>query len=304
MTQCCEPGSGAGNLPDPSVRDDDAINGGTTDLPHPTVDITRSPCSSDRAVIEVQQSQPAVLRLYVADRNGAPVDITNLPDGTQIQFVVKDTANTNTARVARLCTIVTAATGIVQCELTKADTKSAGIFVAQVVVMAPDNNVLWATPYWMMVNFTLNFMSTGPITIPEVRLILRDSCPEQNILLDDFEFNDSQIVACMRLPIDEFNEKYQPKTRYVPRTFPFRYHWLRATCGYLLEIAARGYARDRLAYNAGGVAIDDKNKMQDYMLLGKDLLTEWRQFIKERKIEMNIEQGWGSVQSYYGYNNW
>ena len=108
----------------------------------------------------------------------------------------------------------------------------------------------------------------------------------------------------MRLPIDEFNEKYQPKTRYSPRSFPFRYHWLRATSGYLLEIAARGYARDRLAYSAGGVSVDDKNKMQDYMLLGKDLLAEWRQFIKETKVEMNVAQGWGSVGSHYGRGNW
>ena len=167
--QCCDP-SGAGDLPDPSVVGPDDPNTGPADLPHPTVDLTRSPCSSDRAVIEVQQGQPAVLRLYVSDRNGAPIDLTTLPTGTEIQFVAKDAASSNRVLIAKLCTIVTAEDGIVQCELNKCDSGAAGLFVAQVVVMAPDNNVLWATPYWLLVNFTLNLSSTGPITIPEVRL--------------------------------------------------------------------------------------------------------------------------------------
>jgi hypothetical protein len=252
----------------------------------------------------VFQGQPAILKLYVADRNGVAVNLDDLPDTSEIIYVVKDREVSRTPRMTVPATIEDAENGVVRVELTKSNARDAGIFVSQVIVKNADGATLWNTPYWHVSNITLDWCSNGPPTIPEIRLIMRDACAGQNVLLDDFEFDDSQIVACMRLPVDEFNEKYQPKTTYNPRTFPFRFHWMRATAGYLLEIAGRGYARDHLQYVAGGVSVDDKNKTEMYIAMGNQLLAEWRQFIKERKVEMNIESSYRSGGSYYGYTNW
>jgi len=304
---CCSTGGAGGGSDVPNgARDGNDINQGSEDLGHTIVDLSRSPCSSDRAVVQVFQGQPAILKLYVADRNGTAVNLDDLPSTAEIRYVVKDREVSNSARFGVTCTIEDAENGVVRCELTKSNTRDAGIFVAQVIVTNSEGATLWTTPYWHVSNITLEgwHNSGGPPTIPEIRLIMRDACPEQNTLLNDLEFDDSQIVACLRLPIDEFNEKYQPKTNYSPRTFPFRFHWMRATAGYLLEIAGRGYMRDHLPYNAGGVSVDDKNKASQYIQAGQMLLAEWRQFVKERKIEMNIEGAYGRLGSYYGYTNW
>jgi len=295
MTACDQ-----GSISPTGSQDQFAGNRGSDDLAHETVDMGRSKCFGDRPVVQTYQCQKTNFKLYVMDRNGAAVDLST--GSFTVKFIIKDREVSSLPIFNVTCEITDAAQGIVLAKLTPTQTRFAGIFVAQVQVFNAADDLIWNTPYWAVFNPSLNVTSTGPITIPEVRLILRDSCPEQNFLLDDFEFNDSQIVACMRLPIDEFNEKYQPKTTYSPRTFPWRFHWLRATAGYLMEIAARGYARDHLNYVAGGVTVSDRDKAKIYVELANQLLADWRQFVKERKIEMNIEGGFGTMGSGYTYS--
>ena len=294
--------TGSGDIP-VGPKDDNDFDHGSPDLPHDTADLTRSKCDSARAVIHCRQGQGAKLTLWVTDRNGAAVDLSGGSD-LLIKFLSKDKSANNQLRVRAAGTITDAETGKVEVLLSATQLAFAGIYVAQLFVTGPNDETLWVTDYWLEVAWALDLCSSGPITIPEVRLILRDSCPGQNILLDDFEFDDSQIIACMRHPISEFNERWEPQTRFVPRNFPYRFHWLRATCGYLLEIAARGYARDELPYQAGGVSINDKDKSEIYMNMAMQLLTEWRTFIKDRKVAMNIEGGYGSMLSGYSANRY
>jgi len=282
-----------------SARDGNDIVLGGGGLGHTTVDLTRSKCYGTAPVIQCYQGQPSDLKLYCMDRNGAPVDISQA--GLTARFVCKEHVILNRRSFDVEATIEAGTDGIVACSLTSANLAGAGLFVTQLIIKNADDQNVWTTPYWLAVSPSLEGYGQGPITFAEVRMVLRDTCPEQNLLLQDFEFDDSQIAAAMAMPVNEFNEKHQPKTRYTPKSFPYHYHWLRATAGYLLEMAARGYARDHLDYMAAGVNVQDKNKASAYFSMAKDLLQEWRDFVKATKLEINIQGGFGTLRSAYGY---
>jgi uncharacterized lipoprotein NlpE involved in copper resistance len=300
MAQCCN--QGGADVP-VSSRDGTDANTGTSSFTHSTADLSRSKCYGATPVATAFQGQPAALTLWVMDRNGAPVNLDQASVAT-VLFVVKNITRQRIPNIEAEATITDAVNGKVSVELEESDTRKAGIYLAQVIVKDADDVTLWVTPYWFVIDGSLDLRSVGPITMAEVRLSLRDSCPAQNLLLQDFEFDDTQLVACMRMPVDEFNEKWQPKTRYTPSNFPYRFHWLRATCGYLLNTAAIGYARDHLPYAAGGVSVDDKNKAGSYSSLSTQLLTEWRQFIRDTKLEMNVAASYGHMASGYSASGW
>jgi len=290
----------------PDSRDAYKANRGPAALSHLTDDLSRSKCSGVRQVIQMTMGQNTRFTLYVVDANGEAVDLSAA--GLTAKFISKDRQGSEALVIDKAATISAGTDGIVTVTMDPDDTVSIeGIYLAQVLVLNASDEILWATNYYLAINPTLDNVLVraggGPITLAEVRMMLRDTCPDINILLDDFEFDDSQIVYAMRWPIDEFNETNFPKTNYSGANFKHRFHWLRATCGYLLEIAAQGYMRDHLPYNAGGVAVDDKAKFGQYGARAAQLLAEWRRFVVARKMEMNIEGGYGGVHSAYGYIN-
>jgi len=281
-----------------SARDANLANIGSAEVPQAVVDRSRSRCYGARPVVSIQQGQATRIRLYLADTAGGPIAI---PDGFSVVLIARDTEQSSTSRLGKTCSVETASDGKVLCTLAAADTKRlAGVYVAQLQLRS-GTTIHATTDYWLVVNSTLGmaYKGYGVPSLAEIRMVLRDVCPEQNFLTEEYEFDDSQIVACIRHPIDEFNERHQPHTSYTPSTFPYRFHWLRAICAYLMEIAARGYSRDHLPYNAAGVTVDDKNKYADYMTQARALLDEWRKFIDEKKMEINIEGGFARLGSAY-----
>lgn len=288
-----------------SAKDWYTANRGPAELPQLVTDVGRSKCFGDRPVVSISQGQKTQLVFWASNPDGTPVDLS-AGGPFIVRFIARVREQNPVNALVIECDIdpVDAAKGKIICDLPAGGMKGAGLYPAQLGVYNEADEILFTQGYWLMVNPGLDYRSWGPITIPEVRLMLRDSCPEQNFLIDDVEFTDDQIVACIRLPVDEFNEKYQPKTNYGASNFPFRFHWLRATTGYLMEIAAKGYIRNHLDYSAGGVNVQDKNKFGVYAQMGAQLIAEWRQFVKERKVEMNIEGGFGNLGSGYNYSNY
>ena len=65
-------------------------------------------------------------------------------------------------------------------------------------------------------------------------------------------------------------------------------------------MAANTYRRNRLSYNAGGVAVDDQNKEQEYAAAGSSMLREFQDMVQAKKVEINIAGFSGSVNSQYG----
>jgi hypothetical protein len=138
----------------------------------------------------------------------------------------------------------------------------------------------------------------GPPTIQEMRIALRDSVSE-NSLLNDVEFDDAEIVNALARPLRQWNETPPPVAYFDSRQFPFHENWLKASMSLLMRSAAYWYERNRLAASHGGITVDDKNKMQTYMLMADQLYKEWQQFIIDQKVAINIASCYGMVGSRY-----
>jgi hypothetical protein len=133
----------------------------------------------------------------------------------------------------------------------------------------------------------------------EIRLQARDF-PEANNLLSAVEYSDNEIIFSITRPIQEFNEVSPPLTAYYSgSSFPWRYQWLNAILGNLMRIAADHYRRNRLPSQHGGLTVDDKNKDNPYWEIAQQLLSDWRLWMLQKKIELNAKSALGSLHSDY-----
>lgn len=143
----------------------------------------------------------------------------------------------------------------------------------------------------------LDTCATGPLLIPEIRLALydvdnqTDGAPFSN-LLDDTEFQDIDIVFAMRRAVQLWNETPPPVGVYTAYNFPYRYWWLQCTIAELLLMSARRYRRNRLAYQAGGIAIDDQSKANEYEQAGRQIMMDFMGWMKAEKYRINMDRCW------------
>lgn len=127
-----------------------------------------------------------------------------------------------------------------------------------------------------------------PLTIAEVRLAMRDECAESNFLIDDLEFTDKEIAYAIKSAVDYWNETPPPVCNFTYGTFPFRFHWKQAVMGLLLRQGGVHKLRNWLPYTGGGVNVNDQAIWQHYMSLGNTMWDEYRQFVQNKKVEINI----------------
>ena len=209
-----------------------------------------------------------------------------------------------------LGTILDAATGHVEFDLLEEHTQYGGIFYGHIGLFQNQKLLRFNTilievqpNVWgvALENTNRTVSRIYPITIGEVRMALRDHCPEANHLLEEKEYTNAEILWAIRRPIDYWNESLPPVGSFSPNDFPFRYHHLQAACAELLIMASRKYDRDHLQYTAGGVSIDDKDKGPIYYARGMELKQEWAEWVSAKKIALNIEGGFGTHLSPYSF---
>ena len=198
--------------------------------------------------------------------------------------------------------------GRVVFHLTQKQTRAPGVFIAEIGLFRGD---LLMTRFGVYINiepsvFGVGYTGDGMITIPEVRLALRDTLPEDNFLLDEVEFRDVEILACMRYPVDMWNSllPIDPTYSYSMQNFPFRYPWLRSCVGHLLEISAHWYRRNALQVNAGGVAVNDRGKFPEYQQKSKELRDEFEIWAKQAKASISMMSAFGQITSPFVYNSY
>ena len=168
--------------------------------------------------------------------------------------------------------------------------QQAGIWLIEFFVVAADESKVFVTDAYLYIERS-NKNFTGPPTVAEVRLFLRDFAQE-NELLDVVDFDGSEIAFAAEMCVAEWNEIPPPDGyHYSTNNFPYRRHWLVGICGYLFSIAADHYARNSMDYQAGGVSTDDKNKALLYAKKTADARTEWQGFARERKMIDSINRG-------------
>lgn len=284
--------------------------------------------------IRVQAGQEAAISWTMQNREGNPIKLTDcICEPTTesslsssesasdtyvvvedcklvVKFRMHEQAAPGSCRPPRLelpVTVVDADVGKVSISLPRDATLHPGIYFGEVAVLGVntdgDEYVYFSNTFYLAIEQGQwaghRARGAGPPTFAEIRLHLRDSSPEENLLLSDLMFDDAEITLAISRPVQYWNEIPPPVGLHTTQSFPYRYHWLEAIAGELFLMAAEGYRKNHLAYSAAGVAIDDQNKSRDYEEAALRRRTDWREFVKRKKAEINLEASYGSVGSDY-----
>jgi hypothetical protein len=259
----------------------------------------------------------------VRDRKGQPIDLSDyfnaasqsdegegIEDSTvwlrSKELVAEVSAQNRVQEVKGRC--LDPDHGLLAFDLSGEMVERAGVFQLSVAIKDPnqaikyvENPILWVERSLFGSEGTDQLRAFGPPSIQELRQAIMDNGAAENLLLDDVEFTDDQIAAATGRPLQVWNSVPPPlRPAMDTRSFPFREQWMGAICGHLFVAAAHNYRRNRLAYNAGGVAVDDKNKEPEYLKMGQALLDEWKEFVTLKKYEINTGLFVGHVGSIYG----
>jgi hypothetical protein len=133
------------------------------------------------------------------------------------------------------------------------------------------------------------------LTELDIRIWMRDSNPEANLLLQDYEFTPEEIRTCMTLAVDKYNETPPELRGYEIHTFPWRGELLRGTVANLLFSAAMRFRRNELQASIPGGAVNDQGKYKQYDEAGDRMWKEYTRWIVLKKRSINMEQGWGLI---------
>jgi hypothetical protein len=282
--------------------------------------------------VSLQQGQCVTIEWTLHDRNGKPVDLSgcvsvsessssaaegeDLPSSSsaaaappEVRFRIREFISTNAGRHAYqevTAEVVDPAYGRVRAELTKAQTKLAGVFFGEMALMQTNDDgtqcVILSNVFYLIINKGLygSDKFRGAPTIGEIRLHLRDSHPEESYLLDGLAFDNAEIAQAIARPIEYWNEVPPPIRTYTTITFPFRFHWLEAIIGELFRMAEETQRRNQLSYSAGGINIDDMNKERNYGNAALIRLQAWKDFVRMKKASLNLQDAIGEVGSPYG----
>jgi hypothetical protein len=265
--------------------------------------------------VKVRVGQPATITWQFRDDTGAPVSLVSCGfTDSSLSASVGDVERVLVLRIREAlsasCTrevvasTVDAETGIVTFELPREAVADAGIYLAEaaVVDVGTNTDVIFSNVFYLNVERGAALDSVrGAPTIAEIRLHLRDSSGDENFLLDSVAFDDAEIAASIMRPVQYWNEVPPDIKRYTTHTFPFRFHWLEAIAGNLFLMAEESFRRNHLEYQAGGIAVNDQNKEQNYAAAAQRRLQAWRDFVRAKKAAMNLEGCFGSVGSDYRF---
>ena len=132
-------------------------------------------------------------------------------------------------------------------------------------------------------------------------MALWDYCPEYNTLIDDLAYPEEEIIFMIRRPLDLWNEMSPDVYRASPDNFPWRENWLRCAVGFLLIASGRLQRRNTLDYNAAGLSIKDTANWKSYIEEGEYLLGQFKEWAQNKKIEINVGRGYGTIASPYNF---
>ena len=254
-------------------------------------------CPSEFGVDRAKMCEDATLDIQLTDRQQCPIPLNT---NWTVKYIMREMYWSQRFQDAE-GTIIDGDTGQVTVTIPASKLRKPGIYLGEIVAYNEDGEREASMFRYLEVAPTLEYTSCGAITIPEIRLIMWDQCPDDNTLLDDVEFTDLQIVHAIRRPIDLWNETSPDVRSFTPQSFPFREHWMICTVGFLMRTAAHHYRRNNMTYNAGGQAINDKDKAPEYEAIANARISEYKEWMKNKKIEINFGLGYASFGSAYGY---
>jgi len=264
---------------------------------------------SRQRAISVVQGQSATIVWDLHNQAGVAIDLTPLATDPDIAVVLRlreqISANNAKAIIEEVeMGVVTAEVGKVSGIMPVTMTNCPGVYYAEVAVvntLTTPVTLLFANVFSLIISRGSFGADTqgGPPSIAEIRLHLRDSSPAESFLLDTLMFDDAEIALAIARPVMYWNEIPPPIQTFNTQTFPFRYHWLEGICANLFMMVAEQFRRNNLDYSAGGISVADQNKEQNYERAAQVRWTAYREWVRLKKAEINLEGCWGSVGSQY-----
>ncbi len=201
--------------------------------------------------------------------------------------------------------VVEASTGRVTARLAPEDgPQTPGIYWAEFALVNRDSEIIFSNTFKLMLERSLFGTDSdyGPPSLASIRMQLRDSDPVESMLLDSYEFSDAEIIAALERPIEYWNE--QPPIfpqRMSTQTFGrYRYNWTKATIGELLKSACFHFMRNQLDYQAGGLAVNDLNRLATYQQTAQLYWQDYVKWVRDEKSRINNARCWGQSNSFYG----
>jgi hypothetical protein len=273
--------------------------------------------------IKLSQNQVADVVWEFSDENSRPIDMSDCTQalsaslgslgphdsdtGAAFKFVFRLREQLSDVCETRILPVevLDAALGRVQIHFTSDDTATPGIYFGELSLEQADlaDPVLHSNIFYVIIQRGLQATlagAGGPPSLAEIRLFLRDNSGAENYLLDNVKFDDAEIAFAITRPIDYWNEVSPPlPVAATTSNFPFRYHWLMGTTAMLFRIAAEQYRANELSYSAAGVSVDDQNKEPNYQRAADAAWKEWTEFVRSKKISMNVAACYGEVSSPY-----
>jgi len=269
----------------------------------------RETCPAERPVLQAGQRTGVSFQQVLRRETGVPVDLT----GKIVKVYAREAAFSNTLYLDKFAEVpeATASEGVFQFALQPRDLPQPGMFLLEFAAYSDPEGFssggsedadpvaeLRVSGYLEVSPSLTDYSRTNsPLTIAEVRLSIRDSCAQDNFLLDTQEYKPEEIAWAIRRPVDYWNSALPPLRQwYTPVNFPYRYQWLNATVGELMVLAGTNRIRNNLEYSAGGVSVNDSGKGPDYINLGKSKIAEYQEWVRKEKQAINIRGFMGSTR--------
>lgn len=273
--------------------------------------------------VSLKAGQAAKLDWQMTDPDGRPVDLSECvcpveSSGSQsssetcaytLAFRLQEYLSLGSSCLLSLPVDVDdPASGQVSVQLPQTATGTPGIYFGEIAIQGiGDDDVpydLFVNAFYVHIGRVAGSLTSrmGPPSVAEVRLHLRDSSAAESYLLNRLRFDDAEIALATVRPIEYFNEVPPDLGRYyTTSTFPWRHFWLDAIAGNLFLMAAEQYRANQLTYSAGGIQVEDQAKEQPYEQAAARRMQDWRDWVKRKKAEINMNACFGGVGGYQGW---
>lgn len=285
--------------------------------------VDNRPILAKTPAIATAQALAPVIEIVLRDDRGRPINFESCgftsvgssslssSAGSQGKIFIKGREALDVSNGAPLIDIegyfTNAAAGVVRAKIPADATQLHQVVDMNCGVVSTNGELIHITNLYMLVDKsqfgTVVANSGKPAGLPslqQIRTYLRDNAPEDNPLLNTFEFDVSEIVQSMVKCVEHWNTM-QPMVRRSFNTNNFFNPTvlISGVMGELYLIAAKHYRRNQLAYTAGGLSVDDKNKAQEYEAIGDRMLQEYLKWCRMTKVAINKEAWDGSFGSTY-----
>lgn len=168
-----------------------------------------------------------------------------------------------------------------------------GIYILYIGVFDLEGNLIFSKEYFIY-NEPSAWGSTNSCALPsidEVKLNLRDSDIVENELLGYYQFGVEEICFSA-LRVVEYWNSLPPVTKIPTTAFSYNNIMRVGINVFLFEIILEWFRKNRLSYNAGGVAVDDLNKLNEYISALQFATQQFQALTQKTKASENIRAGY------------